>query len=201
MGIPVVVADRGDDSVFLQRLVTMDGLAVSVAPAPGLVIQAQDALARAGAFGTRFILYTESDKLFFFESGLREFLARAPADDDIGVVLAARSPASFATFPRLQRYTEGVFNDLAAEQFGAHGDYCYGPFLMHRTLLPTVVRLPHDLDWGWRPATFAAVRRHGTRLVHLEGHYPCPPDQREEGKVDQAHRIRQLSQNLLGLLS
>jgi hypothetical protein len=201
VGLHVVVADRGGHPQFLRRLASLHGLAVSVAPAPGLVAQVQDAMARAGTLGTRFILYTEPDKLLFFETGLRDFLARAPAGDDIGAVLAARSAESLGTFPRVQRYTERVFNILAAEQIGTSGDYCYGPFLMHHTLLAAVTGLPHHLGWGWRPATLVAARRRAHRIVHLEGDYDCPPDQRHENETERIYRIRQLSENLLGLAS
>jgi hypothetical protein len=71
---------------------------------------------------------------------------------------------------------------------------------MARALLAVVGRLSHHLGWGWRPATFAAVRRQGGPLTHVEGDHFCPPDQRDEDGAEREHRIRQLGQNLLGLL-
>jgi hypothetical protein len=120
-GLPIVVADRGASERFVERLQAIGGIDVEVTRLPGLVAQAQDAIARAATVGRRYVLYTEPDKSAFFEHGLADFLQSAPAADG-GVVLAARSPASMATFPSVQRYTEGVFNHLAGEQLGVPGD-------------------------------------------------------------------------------
>src|SRR4051812_2468207 len=108
IGAGVIVADRGSDAAFLSRLQAHRALEVVVATRPGLVAQVQDSVARAARHQTRFLFYTEPDKLGFFEHGLGDFLDRAPAGDDVGVVLAARSPGGFATFPPMQRYTESV---------------------------------------------------------------------------------------------
>ena len=47
---------------------------------------------------------------------------------------------------------------------------------------------------------FAAAARAGYRIGHVVGDYPCPPDQREENDVERLHRVRQLQQNIHGLL-
>jgi hypothetical protein len=59
--------------------------------------------------GGDYILYTESDQQGFFEWGLRDFMARAPSQSQVGVI-AARSAASFGTYPASQQYTETVIN-------------------------------------------------------------------------------------------
>jgi hypothetical protein len=38
------------------------------------------------------------------------------------------------------------------------------------------------------------------RVVQLTDDYPCPPDQRHEDDRERTHRLRQLSQNILGLI-
>ena len=55
------------------------------------------------ASGRPFVLYTEPDKEMFFAEHLRDFVDRASGRDG-GVVLAARSESSFASFPPVQRY-------------------------------------------------------------------------------------------------
>src|SRR3954469_12538048 len=102
LGARVIVADRGSDAAFLSRLQAHRGLETVVATRPGLVAQVQDSLARAARHETRFLFYTEPDKLLLFEQGLGDFLHRAPAGDDVGVVLAARSAGGFSAFPPVQ---------------------------------------------------------------------------------------------------
>lgn len=105
----------------------------------GIVIlrpQVQARLRAAFQFSTDFILYTESDKQQFFQDKLEAFLRQAAVAPDVGAVLAARSEASFATFPPVQRYTEGVINHLCEHFGGPPGDYSYGPMLLNRALLP-----------------------------------------------------------------
>jgi hypothetical protein len=142
----------------------------------------------------------EPDKAFFFEHRLRNFLQLVPEQPDLGVVLASRSAESFQTFPPMQRYTEEVINHLCAQLLGVGGDYSYGPFLMNRALLPHVAAVERDLGWGWRHSTFRAAHRAGLRVIHLTGDYPCPPDQRCENDAERMHRIRQLAQNVAGLV-
>ncbi len=129
------------------------------------------------------------------------FIRSAPDDDRVGVVLASRTEQSYGTYPPMQRYTEGVINHLCAELIGARGDYSYGPFLMNRALLPAIENLDRSLGWGWRHYAFVTAHRHGLRVVHIAGDYPCPPDQREEDDAERVHRMRQLSQNVLGLIT
>ena len=199
-GLPIAVADRGTSAAFTKALSCRAGIRVVVPDAPGLVAQVKASFQLAAAFRTPRILYVEPDKEAFFERRLGAFLRGAPAGDDVGVVLAARSAASFATFPPTQRYTESVINTLTGEQVGAAGDYSYGPFLVHRRLLPQLAHLDGRLGWGWRHFVFRVARRQGLRVAHVTGDYPCPPEQRHEDEAERRHRLRQLSENLLGLI-
>jgi hypothetical protein len=165
-----------------------------------LIAQVQASLRLAAQADPRFILYTESDKEAFFRSGLDDFLSRAPAGPDVGVVLAARSDQSFATFPPFQRYTEATINELWARCGAPGGDYSYGPLMLRRELLRHVMTLDNSLGWGWRHFVVGTARRFGYRIVHVEGHYPCPPEQRVEDDGERLHRMRQLAQNIQGLV-
>lgn len=198
-GLPVVVGDAGTDPSFLEFLRDQRSLDVVVAEARGLVPQVQAAMERAGALGTPFVFYTESDKEFFFRERMQGFLERAVSGEP-AVTLAARSEASLASYPPAQQYTEGFINGLCSETFGAGGDYSYGPFLMPRGLLPAVAAANPTLGWGWRHALFAAAHRNGIPIRHIVDDYPCPADQREEDAAERRHRLRQLAQNILGLI-
>lgn len=196
----VVVADGGSREPFVQAIASLPAFAVVAPRAPGLVGQVKGSIAAACALDTPFILYSEPDKFEFFDEHVADFVAAAPDAADVGVVLAARSPESFDTFPPLQRETEGTFNRLCAEIVGESTDYLYGPFLMRRELAASVDAAPDDIGWGWRPFVFAAARRRGYRIVSIAGDYPCPPEQRSEDHAERIHRIRQLRQNLDGVL-
>ena len=199
-GLPVGVADRGTSAPFSQRLKQLPGFRVTIPSTPGLVPQVQASIALAATFGTRFILYVESDKELFFENRLRDFVRHAPDHDDVGVVLASRSEESFQTFPEMQRYTEGIANHLCGQRLRCPGDFFYGPFLMTRTLLSHISNLDARLGWGWRPSTFVAAQRRGLHLLHVIDDHCCPPSQQNENDAEQIHRIRQLSENILGLI-
>jgi len=199
-GLPVAVADSGTSRDFLHFLERSPQFAVTVPVDTGLVAQIKASVGTAAATGSRFILYTEPDKEGFFERRLVDFLDAASDHADAGVIIASRSPESLLTFPRMQRYTEGVINHLCGELIGVPCDYSYGPFLLNTTLVPFVEALEPALGWGWRHFIFRMAHRQGHRVVPLIGDYPCPDDQRTEDAEERAHRVRQLSQNLLGLI-
>jgi hypothetical protein len=200
-GYRIAIADSGTRPGFTKALRELPGVEV-VAPADaGPARQIKASLAVAGTFMTPYLLYVEPDKEDFFARRLPGFVDRAPDDDGTGIVLASRTTGSFETFPPMQRYTESVANYLCGELIGTVGDYTYGPFLMHRTLLPHIAAMNADLGWGWRPSAFRAAHRQGLRISHVEDDHPCPPDQRGEDDADRRYRMRQLSENIMGLLA
>lgn len=200
-GLRVSVADVGNNPGFADFLGALPAFTVMVPDGAGLVAQVKASIEMAARFGTPYILYTEPDKESFFSGALTDFIERAGDEWHVSVVLASRDERSLRTFPPMQRYTEGVVNHLCAEFLGCSGDYCYGPFLMDRGLLPVIADLPPDLGWGWRPFVFRAARHRGLRVSHVTGDYPCPPDQRTEDEDERRHRMRQLTQNVLGLIA
>jgi hypothetical protein len=200
-GLPVAVADTGISAPFTDFLRTLPRFTIVIPQQRGLVAQVQAALALAATFESPFILYTEPDKERFFEQQLAAYIDRAPERDDTGVVLAARSEDSLATFPRMQRYTEGVINHLVGEVVGVNGDYSYGPFVMRRDLVPAIAAMDRALGWGWRHAAFISAFRRGLRIEHVVGDYQCPPDQRDEDDLERTHRLRQLGDNIRGLIT
>jgi len=199
-GLSIVVADRDSGTGLRDFLASRSRVRLVSPRGPSLVGQIQASLGEAARTDAEFILYTESDKVLFFKDGLDDFIRRAALGDRTGAVLAARSEASFATFPPLQQFTERTINELCAKFIGAPGDYSYGPFLLHRALVPRVSAIPSDAGWGWRHFMFAAAARPGYRIRHIVGDYPCPPGQRDENEAERLHRVRQLQQNVRGLL-
>ena len=197
--LPVAVADKGNRPAFTEFLRALPGFTVVVPEGNSMLAQVRASVRVAAATGREFILYTEPDKQQFFTSGLPAFLAAIPAGRT-GVALAARSSRAFATFPPIQQYTERVINELW-ERFGAEpGDYSYGPMAMHRALVPILEPLSGEVGWGWRHFMVGAARRLGYEVLTIEGDYPCPPDQRNEDDGERVHRVRQLAQNVEGLI-
>lgn len=202
LGPPVFVTDGGTGGTFADFLRALPNFRVSEAGAPGVWPQARSSItAAADAGGARFILYTEPDKRDFFRESLRGFIAEAASGEDVGVVLASRSAGSFATFPEFQQQTETAINRCCAEALGVEADFTYGPFLLNRALVPRLARAEDRIGWGWRPYAFGAARALGLRVLHVEGHLPCPPEQREDGRAERLYRVKQLGQNIQGLLA
>jgi hypothetical protein len=200
-GMSVAVSDGGSRRDFVEFLHTLESFTVVPPSNIGLVGQVSASVRAAAARQTPFVLYTEPDKRVFFDGRLADFVASAPSDASVGVVLAGRDERSFSTFPAFQQRTEGAFNAICSELVGERGDYCYGPFLMNRALVAELSGVTSDLGWGWRPFVFARARRLGHRVVHRMGDFPCPPEQRQEDESERVHRLRQLRQNVEGLIA
>jgi hypothetical protein len=201
VGIPIAVADAGTSAAFTDFVDRLPGVVLTAPARGGLVGQVQAAVDAAAAFDRPFILYTEPDKEAFFAGHLREFVDRAPEGDDVGIVVASRSSSSFDTFPTTQRHVESIVNHLCSARIGVSADYSYGPFVMHRALVRHVRNADTQLGWGWRPFIFMTAHREGLRVTYVTGDYECPSDQRDDDDNERAHRLRQLRENLSGLVT
>jgi hypothetical protein len=200
MEMPVFVTDAGSGEEFLSFLRGFPNFTVFEADKPGLWPQIRRSLMAAHESERAFIFYTESDKRDFFRDHLIQFLADAPDDENIGVALATRSAASFATFPAFQQYTETTINRCCAEVTGKKFDFTYGPFLLNRHLVPHFPGAENNIGWAWRSFAFGLASRSGYRIEQIIGEFPCPAEQREDSKKDRLYRMRQLSEHLEGLL-
>ncbi len=200
-GLRVFATDGGSTEGFLARLTGLPGFTLRTSSgAPRLVRQVKSSIAAALGEGARAILYTEPDKAWFFSNGLTRLIECWRLAAQPGLVLAARSPASFATFPPFQRRTEGLVNDLCERLIGHRGDYSYGPFVMDRALAARVLTMPDDIGWGWRTCLFGLAGRLGYSQSWYIDDVPCPEDQRSESFGDQLHRLKQLEENSNGLM-
>jgi hypothetical protein len=200
LGAAVFVADGGSGAPFREFLGGLAGVTVVEPDGRGLVAQARASLEAAAASGARSLLYTEPDKEQFFAGGLAGFIERALDAPRPGVVVASRSAASYATYPPMQRRVEAMVNELTGEIAGSVADYSYGPFLLNPALVADLRQVEPHVGWGWRPFVFATAAHRGFRVQHIEGEFPCPPGQRKEDAGERLHRMRQLSQNVAGLV-
>lgn len=200
VGLPVFVTDAGSPASFVAAIRQLDGVDVEVVDRGSLCVQIVASLTRAARRQTARVLYTEPDKLDFFRAHLPRFLTNADEYPDAGVVLAARSADAFSTFPETQKTAEHALNTLCGTMTGADTDYSYGPFVLHRDLIQHLDTIPADLGWGWRPFVFALAARRGLSISSVVGNYECPLSQRNESSDDRLHRMRQLAQNVTGLV-
>lgn len=198
LGIPVFITDGGSSSSFLSFL---QGLPFfTVLSAKGLWAQARKSIAAASQSGANVILYTEPDKFTFFRDHLPEMIAQSSMTNEDGVILASRSAAGFASFPPFQQVTETTINQCCKDIIGKDIDYCYGPFLFNAVLVPLLDTLPENCGWGWRPFLFATAYRKGLSISAFVADFACPPEQQGEDATERIYRMKQLAQNIDGLV-
>jgi len=198
IGCPIFVADGGSGSDFRAYLRSLPNVNPVPSERAGVIGQTRASLRAALSTGCSFVVYTESDKQHFFEVSLRAFIERAPDDERLGVFIAARNTASFATFPETQQKTEGAMNDLFGREVEQAGDFCYGPLIINAGLVLYLEEVDPELGWGWRFYLMALAHRAGYRLELLEADLPCPLRQRQNFASERTRRMLQLSQNLRG---
>ena len=198
--IPVFITDGGSGPGFLDFLQSFPHFTVLKPDGRGVWAQARKSVQAAQASGARYILYTEPDKRDFFRDYLPQFIATTPAEDQTGIILASRSEKGFATFPAFQRSTETTINQCCAEIIDKPVDYTYGPFLLNAKLVPYLPLLPEDIGWGWRPFTFGLAHRLQYLIEQVTDDFSCPLEQRDDSPAERIYRMRQLSQNIQGLV-
>jgi hypothetical protein len=198
LGIPVFVTDGGSSERFLESVRHLPQ--VSLFRAKGLWLQAGKSIAEAQRSGAGVILYTEPDKLDFFKLHLPSLIENSHWHEQAGVVLASRSAKAFSSFPSFQQMTETTINRCCKEVTGRETDYCYGPFLFNAELVPYLDVLPETIGWGWRPFLFATAFLSGYTVAAQEGDFMCPPDQRIDDPEERVYRMKQLAQNIDGLV-
>jgi hypothetical protein len=197
--IPVYITDGGSGTGFLDFIRSFPQFTLSDAKVKGVWAQAKKSLSEAYAHGSKFIFYSEPDKADFFAQ-LPSVINDIQADEKSGIVMASRSATAFSTFPAFQQMTETTINNCCAEIIGKNGDYTYGPFLLSGRLLPYLELVKEDIGWGWRPYTFGIAKRLGYQVDSYVGDFSCPPEQQEDTPSERIYRMRQLSQNMQGIV-
>lgn len=198
--LPVFITDGGSHTSFLEFLRSVPNFTLLTTPAQGVWAQAKNSIAAAYDSGTDFIFYTEPDKGTFFRQLLPQMLREVVLQEGTGIVTASRSAAGFATFPLFQRLTETTINKCCAEVISKEVDYTYGPFLLNRGLAPYLNLIQQDIGWGWRPYIFCIAHRLNYKVDAFVADFSCPSEQREDNPAERIYRMRQLSQNIEGLV-
>ena len=198
LNTPVYITDGGSTKSFLRFLQSIPQF--TLFEAKGLWPQAKMSITEAKKTGANFIFYTEPDKKEFLSKYAKRMLEEIIADERTGVVIASRSANGFATFPLFQQMTETTINNCCKEVIGKEIDYCYGPFFFNSKLIPFLEKLNNDIGWGWRPFLFAAAHRLGWKIESHEGDFNCPLEQRENEANERIYRMKQLTQNISGII-
>ena len=86
------------------------------------------------------------------------------------------------------------------EVTGKEYDFTYGPFLLNRQLVPHLQKVKEDIGWGWRAYLFVLAHRLGLTLDAFIDDFVCPPDQRDDDQKERIYRMRQLEQNIRGIV-
>jgi hypothetical protein len=198
--VPVCITDGGSRPGFVDFLKTFPNFVLSTAEVRGVWEQAKNSLVEASHSNAHFIFYTEPDKFDFFSKSLDEMLQAVRATEKTGIITASRSAAGFATFPAFQQMTETTINNCCAEVIGNKFDFTYGPFLLNKHLVPYLDLVQHDIGWGWRPYIFNIAKRLGFTVEAYEADLYCPQQQREDTLAERVYRMRQLTQNIEGIV-
>lgn len=198
--IPVYITDGGSNPDFLNFIGCFPHFHLLEAKNKGVWAQAKNSLLEASRSGSEFILYTESDKYDFFSRFLPGMLQDISVNSQSGIILASRSAGGFATFPPFQKMTETTINNCCAEVIGKPLDYTYGPFVLNSKLVPYLELVMDDIGWGWRPYTFIVASRLGFDVGAYVTDFCCPGDQRDDDHKERVYRMRQLEQNIRGIV-
>lgn len=200
INIPVFITDGGSGISFLNFLRSIPHFHIVPSNDSGVWAQVRNSLLAANNTNRPFIFYTEPDKKDFFNNGLAKMLDKFQPHKMSGIMIASRSAESFRSFPAFQQMIETTINNCCAEVIGKAVDYSYGPFLMRSQLLPYLGAAQEDIGWGWRPYIFTIAHRLGYNTETFTDHFFCPPEQQEDTADERLYRIKQLSQNMQGLL-
>jgi len=189
-GLPVFVTDHA----------ASPGVSTGVAFPPNLdlVREAVDMVPRISSSFRRALqkdcdvcIYSEPDKIAFFESGL-DRLVQAAGQNPESLVIAARDPRAFATVPAGQRNLESMANQIGATFLGRPADYFFGPFAIPRLAVEQYLPEVQTLGWGWRTYLMPRCILDRMPFTVFEGSFEAPEWNR--GEDDAASRLYRLKQ-------
>ncbi|MBI4226101.1 hypothetical protein HY612_03220 [Candidatus Roizmanbacteria bacterium] len=192
--IPIVAVDGGSDISFVKKVEGILGIDVPLASEKGLFPQVLASLQWAKDRGVNAILYTESDKVLFSE---RITNLLTPAEDlmhmhsNFGIILAARTPESFATYPETQRAEESTVNSLLRDITGLDFDFTYGPRIISADMIDHLKKLPKDIGWGWLSAAVVIAKKRGKGIYAVTMDFPCQVEDKFETESDRKYRQSQ----------
>ena len=199
MGLPVFVTDHPGNP----------GVARSVEMLPNVDLARQDSdmvarvsssFRRALERGADVCVYTEPDKIPFFQSGLGRLVQTARQNPN-ALVIAARNASAFATVPEGQRFLESRSSEIASAFLGVKADYYFGPFAVPGEAVGRY--LPGcwgSLGWGWRTYLMGRCIRDGVPVVIMEGSFEAPEWNRgEDDAASRLYRLKQFVESVEGV--
>jgi hypothetical protein len=137
-------------------------------------------------------VYSEPDKISFFQSGL-DRLVQLAEQNPVSLVIAARNASAFATVPEGQRKLESMANEIGATFLGHRTDYFFGPFAIPASAVDRYMPvMPPAIGWGWRTYLMARCILEGMPVIILDGSFDAPEWNR--GEDDAASRLYRLKQ-------
>jgi hypothetical protein len=199
--IPIFVTDGGSTPLyFCSELENIPGVTLTGPPCSGLTAQIRRSLEAALVDPSPCILYLEPNKSWFVQHRLQEFVLHGRErlshhGEKFGVLLPARSRASFDTYPPVQRQYEAETNKLLGDLTGYKTDYAYGPRLISKRLVESVMSSKDEFSWGWMSIPIVLASRWGLSIEAIEMDLPCPEEERLESIHDAEYRIRQHQQH------
>jgi hypothetical protein len=189
-GLPVFVTDHAANPGVTA--------AVEFPPNLDLVREASEMASRISSSFQRALqrdcdvcIYSEPDKIAFFESGLDRLVQAAERNPE-SLVIAARDPRAFATVPAGQRKLESMANEIAATFLAQPADYFFGPFAIPRLAVERYLPDVQTLGWGWRTYLMARCILDRMPVNVFEGPFDAPEWNR--GEDDAASRLYRLKQ-------
>jgi hypothetical protein len=190
-GLPVYVTDHsGSPGVrgAVELLPNLDLAREASEMAPRIA----SSFRRARHNGAEVCVYSEPDKIPFFQSGLDRLVHLAEQHPE-SLVVAARNASAFATVPEGQRKLESMANEIGATFLGKRIDYFFGPFAIPGSAVERYLPLmPASIGWGWRTYLMARCILEGMPVVVLDGAFDAPEWNR--GEDDAASRLYRLKQ-------
>jgi len=200
VNLPIIAIDNNSDKDFIQEVSNIGNINIFIASKKGLWEQIKIGLTIIQEKNLPFFLYTESDKKLFFQQ-ISDFLNQAQQiinqNPSFGVILPARNTESFNTFPPIQKKTEDEINKIIGQIIGLETDYTYGPRIISSSLIPSLLSLPDDINWGWLTASVLLAKKLGRNIYAVPMSLPCPEKDRLEDEKEL--RLKQKQDHLLAI--
>jgi hypothetical protein len=199
LGLPVFVTDHSGNP-GVSRSVELPPNVDVVREDSEMVARVGSSFRRALANHAEVCIYSEPDKIPFFESGL-DRLVLAARQNPQSLVIAARDERAFATVPEGQRKIEAKSNEIAAMFLGVSADYYFGPFAIPGDAAGRYLPgLRSSFGWGWRTYLMGRCILDGMPVVVMDGRFDAPDWNREEDdSASRLYRLKQFVESVEGI--
>lgn len=192
----LVVVDGGSEIKFLRKIKKIPNIKLIINH--GTFIEQVKASLKEAVRRSNVVLYTESDKKYFFSNSLEQFLTRSEPyllDDNFGIILPSRDKQSFLSFPKFQQQTEKFLNSTISHFLKKKLDYTYGPRIISRELVSYLDDVNKDITWGWMTYVLLKAYKNNKTIHGVELYLPDINNQKEDS-MNKIYRISQLEAHL-----